>query len=199
MTPKKYDLIYCDPPWSYFGDPNKNAAAGKHYNLMSQEELGNLDVKSLLNKKGMVLMWATCPRLHFAIQLIEKWGLHYRGVAFVWVKTRKDGTIINGQGVPPTFTKPTTEMLLLATTKKTGRPIPLRRFNTPQVVLCPRGKHSEKPEVFRQEIESTLDPNIDKLEIFGRKLIQGWDVIGDGVIVGEDVATSIGKLNGTIP
>lgn len=194
---KKYDLVLCDPPWLYSGSQTKMGAAGNHYQCMSQAELGALDVKSVLKKKAMVLMWATGPRMHYAIELIEAWGLHYRGVAFVWAKTRKDGKLISGQGVPPTFTKPTSEFLLLASTKKTGRPIPLRRFNAAQVILAPRGPHSQKPDIFRTEIEATLETNIDKLEIFGRKLVPGWDVIGDGVST-EDVATSLGKLNGTI-
>ena len=30
-----YDVVYADPPWSYYGDPNKMAAAGKYYALLS--------------------------------------------------------------------------------------------------------------------------------------------------------------------
>ena len=78
---KKYDIIVADPPWSYFGDKNKNAAAGKHYDLMSQEELAALPVKDLANKKAALFLWATCPRLDFAIDMINRWGFHYRGVA----------------------------------------------------------------------------------------------------------------------
>lgn len=177
----KFDLIYCDPPWKYHSDGTGTNIASKHYSLMSQEELKNLPVKSVLSRPGAVLMWATCPRLDFAIEVLKSWGLHYRGVAFVWVKTRKDGEIINGQGVPPTFTKPTTELVLLGTTKKSGRAIPLQKFNTPQVVLAPRGKHSEKPEVFRRLIEQTFKPPYTKLEMFARKPINGWTVVGNEI------------------
>lgn len=197
-APKKYDLIYIDPPWSYFGDPNKMGAAGKHYGLMSQQDICNMDLKSILNKNGMVLIWATGPRLNFAFEAIKAWGLHYRGVAFVWVKTKKDKTIINGQGVPPTFTKPTSEFVLCATTCKNGRPLKLKKFNTPQIILAPRQGHSTKPDEVRKEIEATLGTNIDKLEIFARVLSPGWDAIGNHVCQ-EDINISIGKLNGTIP
>lgn len=163
---------------------------------MTQESLNALPVKSLLKRPGAVLLWATGPRLDFAIETLKAWGLRYRGVAFVWVKTRKDGVIINGQGVPPTFTKPTTEFVLLGTTRKSGRPIPLQKFNTPQVVLAPRGKHSAKPEIFRKHIEETFKPPYEKLEMFARKTTPGWSVIGNG-INGEDILTSIQKLNGT--
>ena len=26
-----YDIVMLDPPWAHYGDPNKPAAAGKHY------------------------------------------------------------------------------------------------------------------------------------------------------------------------
>lgn len=197
-APKKYDVILCDPPWSYFGSTTKMGAAGKHYNLMSQTSLSALNVKSILKKKGMVLMWATGPRMDFAIDLIRAWGLHYRGVGFVWVKTRADGKIINGQGVPPTFTKPTTEYVLVATTQRTGRPVKLFKHNTAQVVLAPRQGHSTKPVEVRDLIEKTLGTNIDYLEMFARIQVPGWDAIGDA-LTGEDIGQSIGKLNGTIP
>lgn len=194
---KKFDIIYVDCPWKYYGSSTKNAAAGKHYNLMSQPDLKAIPVKSVLNKRAAVFMWATGPRLDYAIEVMKAWGMHYRGVAHVWVKTRKsDNGIINGQGVPPTYSKPTTEFLLLGTTKKAGRMVPLRKFNTAQVVLCPRAGHSEKPEVFRKLIETTLKPPYSKLEMFGRIPITGWTVIGDA-IDGDDVMTAISKLNGT--
>lgn len=197
VGPKKYDLIYIDPPWPYFGDPNKMGAAGKHYNLMSQPDICQMDIKSILNKNAMVLVWATGPKLHFAIEAIKSWGLHFRGVAFVWVKTKKDLTIINGQGVPPTFTKPTTELVLCATTCKNGRPLKLQKFNTPQVILAPRNGHSTKPDEVRQQIDLTLGSKIDRLEIFARTITPGWEAIGNA-LTGEDINISIGKLNGSI-
>lgn len=75
----RYDIAYVDPPWYYYGSPVKDAAAAKHYPLMSLEELAAIDVRAILNKRAAVFMWATCPRLNFAIELIAAWGLHYRG------------------------------------------------------------------------------------------------------------------------
>ncbi len=195
--PKKYDVVYIDCPWSYFGDPNKMGAAGKEYNLMTQTDINGLDIKSLLKKDAYVFVWATCPRLNFAIETIKAWGLHYRGVAYVWVKTNKAGKIINGQGVPPTYTKPTSELLLVATTRKAGRPVKLLKHNTPQIILAGRGKHSEKPELVRQSIEQTLGREHNMLEIFARKTSAWWDSIGNE-LTGEDIRITIGKLNGSV-
>lgn len=191
---KRYDVLLIDPPWHHYGDPNKNAAAGKHYALMADGDVGSLPIRDLLKKKAFVFCWATTPRLNAAIHAIESWGLHYRGVAHVWVKTRGDGGIIHAQGVPPTYSKPTTEMLLVATTSKGGRPVKLLSSRLPQVVLAPREGHSVKPSVFRKHIEDAFGPNCDKIELFARARFPGWDSIGDAVCEGEDIRVSIDRI-----
>jgi N6-adenosine-specific RNA methylase IME4 len=177
LPEKRYDIAYVDPPWYYYGSPIKDAAAAKHYPLMSLDELAAIDVARMLNKRAAVFVWATCPRLNFAIALIEAWGLHYRGVAYVWVKVNRRGAPIAGQGVPPTFTKPTSELLLVATTNATGRPFPILDLAQPQVVLQPRGAHSEKPAIFRQLIEQ-LCGDRSRIELFARATVPGWDAWG---------------------
>jgi len=178
---RQYDLVYTDPPWAYYGDPNKNAAAGKHYPLMTVDELSNLPVPTILKPKAAVFCWATGPLLHHAVELLSAWGLHYRGVAHVWVKTTQAGKIIHGQGVPPTYSKPTTEFLLLATTKPRGRPLPLLDSALPQVVCAPRGAHSAKPLEVRALLERAYGP-VDRLEMFARGTApSGWDVWGNEV------------------
>ena len=110
--------------------------------MMSPDELAAIDVRAMLNKRAAVFIWATCPRLDFAFELIDAWKLHYRGVAYVWVKINRRGEIIAGQGVPPTFTKPTSELLLVATTNPTGRPFPILDLAQSQVVL----HHARRPQ-----------------------------------------------------
>lgn len=174
---RRYDIVYLDPPWHYYGSPIKDAAAGKHYPLMTVDELAGIAIWNILNKRAAIFMWATCPRLDFALKLMEAWGLTYRGVAYVWVKTNRQGRIISGQGVPPTFTKPTTELVLAATTKSTGRPFPILDLAQPQVVLHQRGAHSEKPAIFRQRIEQ-LCGDRPRIELFARSSAKGWDMWG---------------------
>lgn len=185
LPDRRYDIVYLDPPWHYYGSAIKDAAAGKHYPLMTVDELAEIDIWSILNKKAAVFMWATCPRLDFALKLIDAWGLSYRGVAYVWVKVNRQGRIINGQGVPPTFTKPTSELLLVATTTPTGRPFPILDLAQPQVVLHPRGAHSEKPAIFRERIDE-LCGDRPRIELFARSRADGWDNWG----------AEVGKLGG---
>ncbi|MBV8490064.1 MAG: DNA methyltransferase [Candidatus Eremiobacteraeota bacterium] len=175
-----YDVVYADPPWYYYGSRIKDAAAAKHYPLMSQEDLAALPVRRIMAKRAALFLWATCPRLNFAIDLLQRWGLHYRGVAYVWVKTNSRGEIIRGQGVPPTFTKPTTELVLAATTMPTGRAFPLLDLGQGQVVTHPRSEHSRKPAVFRELIEA-LCGDRPRVELFARETSPGWDCWGGEV------------------
>jgi N6-adenosine-specific RNA methylase IME4 len=174
---KTYDIVYADPPWFYYGSQIKDAAAAKHYPLMEQEALASLPVRSIMNKRAALFLWSTGPRLNFAVDLIEKWDLYYRGVAYVWVKTNRRREVIRGQGVPPTFTKPTTEFVLSATTMPRGRPFPILDFGQAQVVMEPRGEHSVKPAVFRQHIEA-LCGRRSRIELFARESAPGWDAWG---------------------
>lgn len=175
----QYQVIYADPPWHYYGDPNKDQAAGKHYSLMSNAEIGALPVASITAPHAALFLWATGPRLPEAIEVMKAWGFHYRGVAYLWVKTAKsDGHIISGQGVRPTFTKPTTEFLLVGSTSRRGRPLKLLTEAQGQVVLAPRGRHSEKPAVFRERIIALVG-DVRRIELFARHRVPGWDAWGD--------------------
>jgi len=194
---KKYHVIYTDPCWSYYGDPLKDQAAGKHYDLMTLDQLSKLPVNKLAAKPCVMFMWATCPKLDNAVDLMRAWGFHFRGVAYVWVKTTKNGKIISGQGVRPSFVKPTTEIVIFGTSKeieeetsdnsefvlvgstqKFGRSLPLLTESQGQVVLAPRGRHSEKPKEVRKRIED-LFGECSRLEMFAREHPAGWDAWGN--------------------
>lgn len=195
---KKFDVVLIDPPHEYYGDPNKMGAAGKEYSLMSPEDVGALDIRGLLKSNGIVFCWATCPKLDVAIQYFKDWGIHFRGVAYVWVKTTQDGKIINGQGVRPTYTKPTTELLLYGTVKPKGRPLPIFNEGQQQVVLAPRGRHSEKPAIFHELIEENLRPfgyqTLNCVELFARSNRPNWVCLGNEM-TGKDIREDIKQLD----
>jgi N6-adenosine-specific RNA methylase IME4 len=177
----KYDILLADCPWAYFGDPDKDQACGKHYATMSPEDLAALDVRNRWAAKNAVLfMWATCPKLDLAIDTLKAWGFFYRGVGFVWVKTNQAGKIISGQGVRPTTIKPTTELVLVGATSKTGRPLPLLTEAMGQVVLAPRPQnvHSRKPPEIRERIDKLYAPDLKRIELFARERFPNWDAWG---------------------
>jgi len=115
--------------------------------------------------------------------MIEHWGLRYRGVAFVWVKTKRSDPLmpIGAQGVRPSIVKPTTELVLVASKVATGRcALPLADESVCQVMLAPKSAHSEKPGVVQDRIEA-LYPAASKIELFVRRQRPGWDAWGDEV------------------
>jgi N6-adenosine-specific RNA methylase IME4 len=177
-----YDVVLADPPWSYTGSQTKWGAAANQYPTMSDQDLLDFTVATdVLAPRGVLFMWATGPRLDFAMRLIDAWGLTFRGVAFVWVKTRKDGlTPVGAQGVRPSIVKPTTEFVLAASRIAKGRPMPLGSEAVAQAVLAPKAEHSRKPDAVQDRIEA-LYPHAAKIELFARRTRPGWDVWGNEV------------------
>jgi len=182
LVGKDYQVVLADPPWKYYGDPNKDQAAGKHYSMMSYEELKALPIRSIMAKKSILFCWTTSSKMAETCKLIEDWGLHYRGVFQVWVKTNNAGKIIHGQGIRPSFTKPTAEYLLVASTLREGRAYPLLTEAMPNVVLAarPGNIHSRKPAEFRKNITDLLG-DLKRVELFSRESIDGWDAWGNEV------------------
>ena len=171
-----YDVILTDPPWSYYGDQNKMGAAGKEYKTMVDDDM--LRYRYPLSDRGVLFMWATSPRLDFALKCIEAHGLHYRGVAFVWVKTNAKGEPLGATGVRPSVVKPLTEFVLAASYVRKGRPLPLFDEAVVQTVFASRGVHSEKPTDVHSRIER-LYPLSRRAEFFARRHVPGWHCYGD--------------------
>jgi N6-adenosine-specific RNA methylase IME4 len=174
----KYDVILADPPWTYEGIQDKWGAAAKFYKLMPTEDIYRLPILDLLTDKGVLFLWATGPKLDLAVNAISEWGLWYRGVAFVWVKTSKEGLPWRARGVRPSIVKPLTEFVLVGSPVKKGRPMLLSDESVVQTVFARVQEHSAKPAEVSERIES-LYPNAKRLELFARSPRKGWDSWGD--------------------
>lgn len=187
-----YDIILLNPPWRYTGSASKWGAAEKFYETMVDDDIFSLDLP--LADPGIVFLWATCPRLDSALECFKHWGLFYRGVAFVWVKTKTDGTPIGAQGVRPSIVKPLTELVVVGSTARNGRPIKLASESVCQTIFTPKREHSRKPEEVRERIDA-LYPNASKLEMFSRGPSRlGWDLHGEELGMFEncnDIVTQI--------
>jgi site-specific DNA-methyltransferase (adenine-specific) len=175
-----YPIIIADPPWAYYGSGTKDQAAAKHYNCLTVEQM--LSLPWPLANPGILFMWATSPKLDDAMRLGGGLGLHYRGIAFVWVKARRDGgglVPIGAQGVRPSIVKPTTEIVLAFSTQRNGRPLRLLSESVRQVVMAERVGHSQKPREVQDRITQLYGPDVPKLEMFARERYPGWDAWGD--------------------
>ena len=177
---RAYKVVYADFPWPYYGDPNKDQAAGKHYSLMTEQEVLSFPMRDLFDGHGVLFLWATGPKMDLAYEAIKAWKLYARGIAYVWIKTRKDGKPIAGQGCRPTLVKQMDEYVIGVTTCKTGRPLKILTERQGQNVFAPRGRHSEKPEEVRRRIEE-LCGDVPRIELFARRRATGWDAWGNQV------------------
>ncbi len=178
--PGPFDVILIDPPWQYYGQQDKWGAAAKFYPLMTDTNILALPVQSMVATTGVVFLWATSPRLDFALRCLERWCLTYRGVAFVWVKTKRNGEPIGAQGVRPSIVKPLTEFVLAGSRMAKGRPMPIADEGVAQTVFAPRQAHSTKPDEVAERIER-LYPDARRLEMFARRRRDGWEAWGDEI------------------
>jgi len=170
----KYDIIYCDPPWSYrftgMYDPGTGrvtSRADMHYPTMSFAELGELPVLELAADDCLLFLWSSGAVLDDMIQLGKKWGFQYVTVGFVWYKQRKN----TGH-----YTMSECEMVLIF---KHGRiPKPRGARNVRQFLSQKHAGHSQKPSEIRERI-TQMFPSQRKLEMFARERADGWDAFGN--------------------
>jgi N6-adenosine-specific RNA methylase IME4 len=170
--PKRYRVIYADPPWQY-NDSRAGlegyaaTAAEDHYPTMSVAQLCALDVTRLAAPDAVLFCWATFPLLDDALQVVSEWGFKYK-TAFVWSKGRPNfGHYHNASA----------ELLLVCTR---GSCTPDADKREQQVQAIERtGRHSAKPEDFRALIDR-LYTNGNRIELFRRgDAPAGWDVWGN--------------------
>lgn len=172
---RKFSVIYADPPWDYktYSGKGRERSADRHYSTMDLDEIKALPIWELAGQDCALFCWVTWPFMHIGLDIIKTWGFHYSTAAFVWVKQNKNGHgIFAGMGH---YTQSNSEACIIATK---GSPLRLHK-DVKQIVSAPVSTHSAKPEEVRRRIERLFDGPY--LELFGRKLIDGWTVWGDEV------------------
>lgn len=178
-TGKMYDIIYADPPWAYLWGKGKNPGhfcPERHYDTMTTEQICELGeyVKKIRSKNCALFIWTTMPCIPDVVKVIEAWGFKYKTCAFTWVKTRKDGQPLSGMG---SYTKSNAELCLLAMRghiKAVDKTIP-------QIVMAQRQGHSVKPDEVMKRIELLFGSDTQRIELFARRKVEGWDCWGNEV------------------
>lgn len=174
-----YQIIYADPPWAYrqkqinFQSYDKGKKyendVTEHYQTMSNEDIKNLDVRSLADDDCLLFLWVTSPNLDIGIETGKAWGFEFKTVAFVWDKQRTNYGF---------YTLSQIELCLVF---KKGR-IPKKSANNIKQFLSEKlSEHSKKPQEIRNRIENMF-PLQSKIELFARQKTEGWDVWGNEVI-----------------
>lgn len=161
-----FGVVYADPPWRFetYSENGMDRSADNHYPTMSLNDIAALKVPAA--DDCVLYLWATVPMLPEALNVMEAWGFKYKS-QIVWVKDRI------GTGY---WTRNQHEILLIGT--KGGIPAPAQGSQPSSVINAPLGRHSEKPAIFAEIIES-LFPTTPKVELFCRSPRKGWDVHGN--------------------
>lgn len=178
---RRYEIILADPPW---GGYTPSGTAKISYPTMSTQELCDFPVGDLMEKRCVLFVWVTSPLLmgqqaQVLQTWVERYGLTYQGMPYIWVKTKKDGTPIGASGPRPRLVKPVTEFVLAYSNVKRGRPFPLLTESQRQLVMSPKARlHSQKPQQVADNIVELLG-NRPRIELFARRPNPGWDVWGN--------------------
>lgn len=170
---KKYNIIYADPPWKYYGGLKKGSCT-QYYPVMTIDEICSLPIAELAAEDSILFMWTTFPKLYESFDVINAWGFEYKTVAFVWLKqTKKSRDWFTGCGF---WTRSNAEICLLATK---GKPIRFSK-SVHQLIVSPIEEHSKKPDITRDKIVE-LAGNLPRVELFARQKVCGWDAWGNEV------------------
>jgi len=160
----KFGTIYADPAWKY-GNQATRASTDNHYGTMTVDEICALPVKELAAEDAYLHLWTTNAFLFEAKRVMESWGFEYKSV-MVWVKPEM------GIG---NYWRVSHEFLLLGIK---GKP----KFADHSIKSwqeVSRGKHSAKPELFRQLVERVSPGPF--LEMFARVAPHGWSAWGNQI------------------
>lgn len=171
--PRRYEVIYADPPWRY---RNRGAgAAENHYQTMSLADIEALPVAELAAENAALFLWTTFPQLPEALEVIKAWGFCYKTGAFTWVKmSRGGGKLFWGLGF---WTRANAEICLLAVKGKPHR----QSTRVHSVIISPVEEHSKKPDEVRRRIAQLMGDEKSKVELFARQAVPGWDCWGNEV------------------
>lgn len=167
-----YRVIYADPPWKY-GSANLVSRdlgmAEDKYPTMALSELKALPVRDMAMPDSVLFLWATSPLLPDALELMDAWGFTHKS-SIVWDK---------GRPFLGSYVHISHELLLIGTR---GSCVADNPVTTGSVVRIPRAGHSEKPDAFRDMIDSMYTFG-NRIELFRRgEAPDGWDVWGNEAV-----------------
>lgn len=173
LTPNHYGLIYADPPWRFktWTETNQTKSPGRHYDIMSLDDIKALPVRSLAAPNCALVMWACAPTLDQAFAVMSAWGFKFK-TAGAWAKQSSTGKKwAFGTGY---LLRSAAEFYLIGTI---GNPKTAVK-NVRNLIVAPVREHSRKPDQMRTDLERMF-PGVPRIELFARTAAVGWDVWGN--------------------
>lgn len=180
----KYQIIYVDPPWSYYNDMSVNSDCTTikgmrrpPYPVLSTEDIKKIPVSTIAEDDALLFIWTTDYHLSKCLEIIQYWGFEYKTVGFVWQKMNKQGSPVCFMGA---YTmKSGVELCLLGTKGRNAHKL-VETHNVRSLISSPRLHHSKKPDEVRKRID-LLVGNKSKIELFARERFFGWDCWGNEI------------------
>jgi N6-adenosine-specific RNA methylase IME4 len=164
-----YRCAVIDPPWQERGAGKIKRGADRHYKLMSGAEINELlwdEIAPKLAPDCHLWLWVTNNHLEEGLEVVRSFGFRYV-TNLAWVKDRIGlGQYLRGQH----------ELCLFGVRGQAMMP---EFRNVPSVVFCPKGEHSQKPQLAYDAIKH-VSPG-PRLDVFARERRPGWDAWGDGI------------------
>lgn len=153
------------------------------YRTMTNEAIAALPVVDLAADNAHVYVWATNVMLTRQrwgwpdpVEIVKLWGFEPKTI-ITWVKTGPPGL---GR-----YFRGNTEHVVFGVRGDAPIPPSVRLWN---VFEAPRGRHSEKPDVFMDRVEA-VSPG-PYLEMFSRRARFGWDTWGDEALHGTEAMSA---------
>lgn len=187
-VPGGWPCVVADPPWSFRDkgsriapDQRRKRQGRKGYRTLSLDELTCLDVRAVAAPDALLFMWTTSAHLldGTSPELARSWGFDPKAT-IAWVKARPMGAGESGMRSWPVlhvgmghYVRGAHELVIVARRGR-GR---VQVHDVPSVLFAPRGRHSAKPEAFR-DLVKRLSPG-PYLELFARTTRPGWMTWGD--------------------
>jgi N6-adenosine-specific RNA methylase IME4 len=184
----KFDVVYADPAWEFrnqkTGGSHKSGARQK-YDVMKLGAICGLPVGAISHPGTVLFLWTpTTMKFSHAPAVAQAWGFPNYITTIYWNKERK--------GMGFYFRNCVEELLVFGTSKGSVTPFGCQRTN---LITCPPGEHSEKPEEFRKLIEDATGKISRRqcVELFARKKVPGWTPVGNQV-TGRDIRDDLRLL-----
>jgi N6-adenosine-specific RNA methylase IME4 len=171
LPDERFGAIYADPEWRdeqvWSEETGMDRAADNHYPTSDATAIAARDVQAIAADDCVLFLWTTNQHLLIALGVMKEWGFDYKS-NYCWGKDRV------GMG---RWNRSKHELLLIGTRGKVPAPAPGTQRES--LIMAPKGRHSAKPEVFLEMVESYY-PNVPKIELNRRgKPRPGWSAWGN--------------------
>lgn len=170
-----YGVVLCDPPWKFQtrSETRQVKSPGRHYQLMTLDDMKALPVWLLAAEDCALVMWAVQAMLPEAFDLMRAWKFQPKSVG-AWAKQSKTGDKwAFGTGY---IFRSAAEFFILGTR---GKPKIMAR-DVRNLIVAPVREHSRKPDKMHANLERMF-PDAPKLELFCRERRPGWECWGNDV------------------